>query len=283
MENTIKTDTTYIKNTTLSDFNNFDTKTQEINISSTSWIIYGCMVIFAMFIYVLLSSQTKIPNMSKSSNMFTSGYSSYGIYFLIASIIIIIFLSYTYKFNLWTDEVKDIDYIEKEIKENVYPIKNLLREKQVFHIPSNTYTYTDAKAVCSAYGSELATYNEINDAFGKGADWCSYGWSDKQMAFFPTQEDKWNDLQKVKGHEHDCGRPGINGGYIANPNVRFGANCYGYKPAITPEDSLNMSNQPLYPKTSEEKKFDSRVNYYKNKLNEILVAPFNNTSWSEGI
>ena len=31
-------------------------------------------------------------------------------------------------------------------------------------------------------------------------------------------------LQKIKGHEHDCGRPGINGGYIDNPNVRFGVN-----------------------------------------------------------
>ena len=31
-----------------------------------------------------------------------------------------------------------------------------------------------------------------------------------------------------------CGLPGINGGYIDNPNIRFGVNCYGYKPKITP-------------------------------------------------
>ena len=33
-----------------------------------------------------------------------------------------------------------------------------------------------------------------------------------------------------KGHENDCGRPGINGGYIDNHNVKFGINCYGHKP-----------------------------------------------------
>ena len=40
-------------------------------------------------------------------------------------------------------------------------------------------------------------------------------------------------LQKRKGHKHDCGRPGINGGYIGNTNIKYGVNCYGYKPKIT--------------------------------------------------
>ena len=31
-------------------------------------------------------------------------------------------------------------------------------------------------------------------------------------------------MQKIEGHEHDCGRPGVNGGYIANPNVNFSRN-----------------------------------------------------------
>ncbi len=284
MENTIKTDATSIKNTTLSDFSAVDTKIPEIKISTTSWIIAGCTIVSAIFIYILLS-QSKTTNTTTSADVSTAVSTNlYGIYFLIGSvIIIIIYLLYKYKINLWTDADEDVRSVEKEIKQIINPIENIVREKQVFHIPSNTYTYTDAKAVCTAYGSELASYNEINDAFGKGADWCSYGWSEGQMAFFPTQEEKWNDLQKVKGHEHDCGRPGINGGYIANPNVRFGANCYGYKPAITLEDSVNMSNMPLYTKTSEEIKFDSKVSYYKNKLKDILVAPFNNASWSEGV
>ena len=38
------------------------------------------------------------------------------------------------------------------------------------------------------------------------------------MALFPTQYEHWEHLQKIKGHENDCGRPGVNGGYIDNPN-----------------------------------------------------------------
>ena len=83
-----------------------------------------------------------------------------------------------------------------------------------------------------------------------------------------------------EGHEHDCGRPGINGGYIANPNVRFGVNCYGYKPKITQEEAELMANTPMYPRTQREIEFDKKVDYWRNKLPEILVAPFNHNNWS---
>lgn len=159
-------------------------------------------------------------------------------------------------------------------------VQELTMAKQVFHVPGNKYTYENSKAICKAYGSRLANYDEINKAYDEGADWCSYGWSDKQMALFPTQKEKWEHLQKIKGHEHDCGRQGINGGYIANPNVRFGVNCYGYKPKITKEEVDLMANMPLYPRTQREIEFDKRVNYWRDKLPEILVAPFNNNNWS---
>jgi hypothetical protein len=38
------------------------------------------------------------------------------------------------------------------------------------------------------------------------------------MALYPTQYNTWKELQKIKGHENDCGRPGINGGYMINQN-----------------------------------------------------------------
>jgi len=100
------------------------------------------------------------------------------------------------------------------------------------------------------------------------------------MAFFPTQEEKWNKLQKIEGHEHDCGRPGINGGYIANPNVAFGVNCYGYKPAITNDEAEQMQNQQLYPKTNKEIMFDKKVDYWRSNLSDIMVSPFNSDNWS---
>lgn len=159
-------------------------------------------------------------------------------------------------------------------------VPEIMTKKQVYHVPGNHYTYEDAKAVCKAYGGRLANYDEIENAYENGADWCSYGWSDGQMGLFPTQKSKWSELQKIKGHENDCGRPGINGGYISNSNVRFGVNCFGYKPKITSQEADLMHDTPLYPKTKKELDFEKKVAYWKQKIPEILIAPFNHDQWS---
>ena len=57
---------------------------------------------------------------------------------------------------------------------------------EVFNVSRNNYTYDEAKALCKAYGAKLATYNQIEDAYKSGAEWCNYGWSADQMAFYPT-------------------------------------------------------------------------------------------------
>jgi len=152
---------------------------------------------------------------------------------------------------------------------------------QVFNVPGNTYKYDDAKALCTAYGGRLATYNEVESAYNNGAEWCNYGWSDGQMALFPTQNQTYKNLQKIKGHEHDCGRPGVNGGYIANPLVKFGVNCYGNKRKINNEEQHLMEVTTAYPKTEEDLAFERSVNYWKTKLNDILVSPFNYNSWNK--
>jgi hypothetical protein len=152
---------------------------------------------------------------------------------------------------------------------------------QVFNIPENNYVYSDAKALCSAYGARLATYQEVEDVYNKGGEWCNYGWSDEQMALFPTQQKTYDALQKIEGHENDCGRPGVNGGYMKNPELKFGVNCYGYKPRMTPEEEELMSTRPIYPKTEKDIAMENRVKYWKDKLSEILVSPFNHQRWSK--
>jgi len=151
---------------------------------------------------------------------------------------------------------------------------------EVFNIPGNKYTYDQGKALCKAYGAKIATYTQIEDAYKSGAEWCNYGWSDNQLALFPTQKTTWHNLQKIKGHEHNCGRAGINGGYIKNPNVRFGVNCYGNKPNITEEEQKLMKNSTPYPLTKEDKYINSLVEKYKKNLPEFLVSPFNYKSWN---
>ena len=152
---------------------------------------------------------------------------------------------------------------------------------QVFHIPGNDYVYEDAKALCKAYGARLANYNELEQAYNKGAEWCSYGWSDDQLALFPTQKETYNKLQTIEGHEKDCGRPGINGGYIDNKAVRFGVNCYGVKPKITSLEREIMNNTSKYPKTYKDMAQEKRTDYWSDHLKDIVLAPFNYESWNK--
>jgi hypothetical protein len=152
-------------------------------------------------------------------------------------------------------------------------------KKQVFNIPGNYYDYDNAKALCQAYGANLASYDQIEKAYGSGAEWCNYGWSADQLALFPTQKKTYDRLQTIPGHENDCGRTGVNGGYIANPNVKFGVNCYGNKPKITSEEEELMQTASPYPETAKDLAFQKRVDFWKNKVDEILVSPFNYNTW----
>jgi len=160
-------------------------------------------------------------------------------------------------------------------------VPEIMFEDQVFHIPDNIYTYSDAKAICKAYDARLATYKEVEDAYKNGAQWCGFGWSADQMALYPTQSETWKKMQKIKGHEHDCGRPGINGGFVAYKNAPFGANCYGHKPKITPEERVIMDNKQIYPMTPQEKQFEKKVKKFRTQLPEMLVSPFNYDNWSQ--
>ena len=161
------------------------------------------------------------------------------------------------------------------------PVPEIMFEDQVFHIPNNIYTYNQAKALCKAYDARLATYEEIENAYKKGAEWCGFGWSADQVALYPTQMETWKKLQKRKGHKHDCGRPGINGGFVAYKKAPFGVNCYGHKPKITPEERELMDTQQLIPMSPEERRFEKKVKNFRKELLDILVSPFNYDTWSQ--
>lgn len=167
-------------------------------------------------------------------------------------------------------------------------------EHEVFNISNNKYTYEDAQAICKSYDATLATYDQIERAYNNGAEWCNYGWSADQMILFPTQKKTWEKLQKLDegrgcnsnsaSHKNDCGRPGINGGYIANPYVKFGVNCFGKKPKASDEDLLRMNakQNQTYPKTPTEKRLENKVNYWKENADKFLhVNSYNTTAWNK--
>jgi hypothetical protein len=157
---------------------------------------------------------------------------------------------------------------------------------EVFNISNNLYTYSDAEAICKSYNSKLASYDQIEDAYNKGGEWGTYGWSEGQMILFPTQKETWNKLQKLSPEKrNDAGRPGINGGYISNGQMLFGANCYGIRPSGTVADlnRLKQANiEPIKPKTIQDEITDAKVKYWKeNKDSMLIVNSFNKKQWSQ--
>ena len=269
------------------DTTTIDTTSFNISNNKSGGIFIILVIIVMCFLIFSSLGNSSETNDNGSSSIFLSIIIWLLVILLLINIIEYLFnIDITASFNNFYTTSPEIDIDINELSSPfssipVSPIPEIRDEKQVFNIPDNTYTYKNAKAVCNAYGSKLANYSQVEDAYNKGAEWCSYGWSDDQMILFPTQQETYDKLQCMPGHEHDCGRPGINGGYIANPRAKFGVNCYGYKPKITSEEEEMMRNTSSFPKTMKEIAFENRVDYWKNKLTSILVSPFNKNQWSE--
>jgi hypothetical protein len=147
--------------------------------------------------------------------------------------------------------------------------------KQVFNINRNLYTFSEAEPVCRAFGAELATYDQVKDAYENGADWCNYGWVKGQLSIYPTQQDTYNKLQHgPEDQRMSCGVPGVNGGYFPNADQRFGVNCYGPRPA---ESALDERTQMQSQNTTE---FDREVNHFRATRDSIAVSPWSENKWS---
>jgi hypothetical protein len=151
-----------------------------------------------------------------------------------------------------------------------------LNIKEVFYVEGENYTFNDSAAVCAAYGAELASYDQLMEAFSLGAEWCGYGWSAGGMALYPTQESTWLSMQSnpMESARTACGRPGINGGYF-DPRSKFGVNCYGIRP------KGHNVKFPLAPPGQDNATFDGLVSKFKSMLATIQVSPFNRQTWSQ--
>jgi len=149
------------------------------------------------------------------------------------------------------------------------PSKKVDDRNQVYNLSENVYTYGDAKLACKAMGAEMASLDQVVDAYKQGANWCNYGWSKDQMALFPIQKENWNKMKNKKS----CGFPGVNGGYFKNDKFLFGANCYGPKPA--PKAGENI---PEYAEQKLQQYETGKLYGYKNQVPK--VAPFASGKWS---
>jgi len=254
------------------------------------FIIFSVVIVYLLVFSSLGNKQEITVNSDSSTSNNKTGLGILGIIVIALLVVLVAINAFQYFFNinitaslnnLFTNKPEVDITVEQDNIQQTQPVPEIKFRKQVFNIPGNYYNYEDAKAICSAYGADLANYQQIENAYKNGAEWCNYGWSDGQMALFPTQQQTFNNLQTIQGHEHDCGRPGINGGFIANPNVKFGVNCYGDKPKITQDEENLMKTSSPYPQTMQDIEFQKKVDYWKNKVTEVLVSPFNYKMWGE--
>ena len=92
-------------------------------------------------------------------------------------IVLIVINGFQYFFNvnftasirdIFTDKPKIDLTVQKPPGESAVPQMKV--KKEVFNIPSNNFTFDDSKAICQAYGGNLATYNQVEEAYNKGAE-----------------------------------------------------------------------------------------------------------------
>lgn len=165
----------------------------------------------------------------------------------------------------------------QSIIESVLPLKG---PPEVFNVSKNDFSYYDAEPLCRALGAELATYDQVKEAYGKGADWCNYGWTKGQVAIYPTQKATWDELQSGAEDERDaCGKPGVNGGYFDNPEMKFGVNCYGAKPGQSAHDEAYLMKQGRLPSSASSLKTEEKVKQFEAQANNMGIMPFNKGKW----
>jgi len=278
-----KKDSPSIKNTNV----DYDEKKNERERSDDFFNIYRIksilLLIFVIIIYILLFS---VLNSAKLNSPETKPWILVIEVILWIVLIIILVMNVRYfndkDFNFY-DTFKHLFDDDKKPEIEVHVDRGHIEDNkceeagEVFHVGGNHYTYEAAQEVCDTYGSRLASYDEIERAYNNGGNWCSYGWSEGQLALFPIQKAVYNELKKVPNHEHDCGRPGVNGGYMENKNLKFGVNCYGKKPYASEKELHQMKKKylPISDETIQKEK--------DKKINKYLISPFNKEKWSESL
>lgn len=162
------------------------------------------------------------------------------------------------------------------IVEKILPMTS---SPEVFNVSKNTFTYYDAEPLCRALGAELATYDQVKQAWEKGADWCNYGWVKGQTAVYPTQKQTYDKLQAGPEEQRtSCGVPGLNGGFFDNPELRFGVNCFGPKPNQSQHDEAATARGPAM--TPEALEVEKKIAKFRTEAASVGVMPFNTEKWS---
>tara|TARA_B100000902_G_scaffold117790_1_gene118433 strand:+ start:7790 stop:8599 length:810 start_codon:yes stop_codon:yes gene_type:complete len=144
---------------------------------------------------------------------------------------------------------------------------------EVFHVTGELVDYDTAADVCKQYGAKLASYDELLHAYQHGAEWCNYGWSENQTAYYPTQKNTWKRLQYADKEKDKtmCGVPGLNGGRF-DKKMKFNVNCFGKRPEKPDQDFIH----PKLPIKKTKEEAAKEVKHF----DDLVVIPYSRKRWS---
>jgi len=101
------------------------------------------------------------------------------------------------------------------------------------------------------------------------------------MVVFPISKDTYEKLQKsAPEYRNACGHPGVNGGYVNNPELHFGVTCAGACPPQSATDEL-LESQVALPPTTNEIEFNKKRQKFREPLATMTVLPFSRAQWGK--
>lgn len=105
-----------------------------------------------------------------------------------------------------------------------HPPHKQLPEVYVYDVGRYGIPFYAAVALAKSMGAELATYDQLVDAYKAGAEWCHYAWVNTGTPDAPKLESMFP-MQTTK---HGCGRRGLNK-HSKRP-ASSGLTVFGIKP-----------------------------------------------------
>ena len=135
-------------------------------------IIFLIIVAYFVFLSSLGSATSSLGN-SSATNSSSSSSNIFAIIIIVIAIILVIvhalqyFLSINvtaYVQGIFTPKAT-VDIVIDQSKYQSSPVPEIKFKKQVFNIPGNYYNYENTKAVCQAYGADLASYDQIEKSY----------------------------------------------------------------------------------------------------------------------
>lgn len=163
-------------------------------------------------------------------------------------------------------------------------------DKRELFLIYNKYNYQEAREVCKIYKGRLATKQDLNDAFNKGANWCSWGWLEGMSVGYPVQEKYWMAIDK--SHKGFCGpTAGLNVIESVDPLKKYYVTCFGLKPKQGHKDvKLNKSIQKVVTgansllhdiaQCKKAKEVSVQKKWTQQQKQQIRILKFNPTEWS---